>query len=455
MHSKNTRAWVMTSVSAVVLSATCMAWATPPDEGRPSPPDPSRPRNATPAVVMPAEMRIERIYEGWSAYPIGASATSAAIPENTVQMFRDTGFRDDLEPLDNVMTRGPGGVNDMSNDMEDAVSSIRWNLSPGIVVVFYEDENAKGEQLPLWGKGEMSHLHPWNFNDKASSWGWYYAGGAESVTTVLERAAIVYPTGTVIVSREVPVIPLASVNVYRDKNFRGPQVTLSGITAPPPNQLNSLPEGMKDDATSMRWNLPPGVVVMFHQDADGDKQRAAIWGNGEASDIDAWDFNDKISRWSWHYIGSRNVNVLGYAPPVVTEPARVAVITPAPVPQPRPETVTTVIATRPVGTYVDPLDLVGAAIAPNNAGFTVNDLVARKNPNGQGTFVYAPRVMGAPAERRAVWLVMDSNVYAINPLAQTLTPTFSTPLQVDDVIWVRTGFNRMNSEQEMVRIVFN
>jgi hypothetical protein len=54
----------------------------------------------------------------------------------------------------------------------------------------------------------------------------------------------------------------------------------------------------------MRWNLPEGVIVMFYQDANGKKQQVAVWGQAQLADLDAWDFNDKASRWSWAYIGS-------------------------------------------------------------------------------------------------------------------------------------------------------
>lgn len=438
---KSSWRWKGLTSSAAMALATTLAWAEPPDEGRPSPPDPTdRPRaTTTPPPPMPT---LERIYAGWSAYPIGASDTAAAIPENTIQLFRDTEFRDDLTPIANVTALTPGGAHDLPADMEDSVSSLRWNLSPGIVVVFYEDDGAKGEQLAIWGNGEMARLSRWNFNDKPSSWAWYYAGGAPTVTTVLERAAVVYPTGTVVIAREVPALTPGTIHLYRNVDFGGQHEVIADVMSQPHNTLTRLPSGLNDDVSSMRWNLPPGVVVMFYQDAQGEKQQAAIWGNGQVSDVDEWDFNDKISRWSWHYIGSREANVLGYVEPPAP---RVTVVTPpAPV----------VVTPAPAGAFIDPLDMVGAMLTPNPLGLTVKDLVARKNPNGEGTFVYAPRVMGAPPERRVVWLVLDGRVYAVNHAATVLTPTFPTPATIDDTVWARTGINRLNAEQEAVRIVF-
>lgn len=445
MKSKNSWPWAKATVSAMfaMVSATSVVWGEPPDEGQYAPPDPSNPRTSAPAPATAPTL--ERIHAGWAQHPLGASPTSAAIPENTIQFFKDTEFRDDLDPVANVLSMTPGGVHDLPGDMEDSVSSIRWNLSPGVIVVLYEDDGAKGEQLALWGKGEMDRLSRWNFNDKASSWAWYYAGGSQNVTTVLEQAAVVYPTGTVVFAREVPALTPGTIDLYRNDDFEGQHEVVADVMSQPANQLHRLPSGMNDSVSSMRWSLPPGVVVTFYQDAQGEKQQAAIWGNGQVRDVDEWDFNDKISRWMWNYIGSREVNVLGYVEPAA--PGRVTVVTPPPV---APVVVPPATGT----TLIDPLDLVGALLTPNPMGYTVNDLVARKNPNGQGVFVYAPRVLGAAPERRVVWLVLDGRAYSVNAAAATLTPSFATPAMVDDTVWARTGINRLNAEQESVRIVF-
>ena len=59
-----------------------------------------------------------------------------------------------------------------------------------------------------------------------------------------------------------------------------------------------------DSLTSMKWNLPAGVVVTLYEDADGKKDRVSIWGSGQIDSLDVWDFNDKVSRWSWAYVGT-------------------------------------------------------------------------------------------------------------------------------------------------------
>ena len=77
-----------------------------------------------------------------------------------------------------------------------------------------------------------------------------------------------------------------TINFYRNDNFEGQHEMIADVMSHPHNQLNRLPSGMNDAVSSMRWNLPPGVVVTFYQDAGGEKQQAAIWGNGQASDVD-------------------------------------------------------------------------------------------------------------------------------------------------------------------------
>ena len=77
-----------------------------------------------------------------------------------------------------------------------------------------------------------------------------------------------------------------------------------GYVQTPMGQLQNLPAELKDSMSSLQWNVPPGVVVVFYQDAGGLKQQAAIWGIGQFRNIDTWDFNDKVSRWAWYQLGS-------------------------------------------------------------------------------------------------------------------------------------------------------
>jgi hypothetical protein len=92
--------------------------------------------------------------------------------------------------------------------------------------------------------------------------------------------------------------------MHIDKNFRDDMQQVSPVTGQTPNARHELPANMRDKLTSMRWNLPDGVLVMLYQDANGKKQQIGLWGQGQVKDLDLFDFNDKASRWSWAYVGT-------------------------------------------------------------------------------------------------------------------------------------------------------
>jgi hypothetical protein len=352
-----------------------------------------------------------------------AIVTGVNVASDTIQLFRDANFEDEAV-LMNVSAAQPAGQShELPSGMEDSLSSLRWSLPAGVLVVMYEDDGSKGEQLALWGSGQIDALSTFDFDNKASQWAWYYVGAAREPSEVIVRGQAL-PVGSVTVT-----VPAAadSITLYKSKDFATNTVTVSPMSHAA-NTLHRLPEDLPDSLTSMRWNLPPGVVVMFHQDAQGDKQQVAIWGNGQVADLDVWDFNDKASRWAWHYIGSPDVEVVGYVPPSDT---KVVVVD------------------------KDAIDLVGRAMVPTELKVEVNDLVAKKNPVGEGTFVYVPRTEFSGVERHVIWIVMDGKAYALTGPAKLLTPTLTTPAQATDTEWADTGVNRLNAEQDAVKIVFD
>ena len=255
------------------------------------------------AVMSIALAQSDRLKSGYSDRPNGADALSIALPADTIQLYKDGNFKDDVKQIDGVVAKNENAKPlDLPGSLNDSLTSLRWNLPAGIVVVFYEDSGARGEQLVLWGSGQIESLAKFDFNDKASRWAWFYLGGTD---TKPARAMAV--EGLRPVNTEAPAINIMddTMQLHRDKNYKGTMGQISPVTATAPNGLQRLPEGQADSLTSLRWNLPPGVVVVFYQDAGGTKQQAAIFGRGQIDDVDLWDFNDKASRWSWHYIGAK------------------------------------------------------------------------------------------------------------------------------------------------------
>ncbi len=362
------------------------------------------------------------------------------VASDAIQMFRNSDF-DDEGVLMNVSARPAGQANELPGGMEDSLSSLRWSLPAGVLVVFYEDAGAKGEQFPIWGRGQVDRLSTFDFNDKASRWAWYYVGGAIDPSEVVlggELLPVGAVTGTAPTGAD-------TMQLFKSSNFEGNEVTISP-TAQAANALQRLPKDLPDSLTSMRWNLPPGVVVIFHQDAQGDKQQIPIWGSGQVTHLDIWDFNDKASRWAWHYIGSPEVEVLGYVPPEpVVEPT--VVITPGVVePAPAPPKVVVV--------EKDAIGMVAGGLKPIELRVEAKDLVATKNPVGEGTFVYVPRTNFNGVECHVVWLVLDDKAYALTGPAKLVTPSLATPTDMTESAWAKTGINRLNAEPEAVRIVF-
>jgi hypothetical protein len=401
---------------------------------KPIPPDPTEKPQVTKDRDVTTMTLEQRIFNGWAARPIGADELTATVPLSTLQMYQDAGFKDDMRAIDAVTSHAPGTAAKLDEPINDSLTSLRWNLPPGVVVVMYEDATGKGEQLALWGSGEVRTLSRYDFNDKASSWAWYYAGGAKDVSQEYQPAAIVFPNGTVVIASGTPQIAPATMLLYSNKGFEGDATPLTDVTMHPAGQLNKVPPGMNDKITSLRWNLPPGVVVTFYQDADGMKQQASVWGNGEVTNVDAWDMNDKISRWSWNYIGSREGDVLGYTPPGHT---------------------TIVVPAAPaVGVDHDAIDLVSKAMIENKLGVSANDLRAMKNPTGEGTFVFVPQTTFEGVQRRVVWIVVNDKAYALSGPAKMITPTLLTPADADEIIWSRTGLNQQHAEDDAAKIVF-
>jgi hypothetical protein len=363
-----------------------------------------------------------------------AIVDGATFVTDTIQFFRDPHFKHQTDLANVSVTQTAGQAHEMPSGLEDSVSSLRWSLPPGVLVMLYEDDGAKGEQLALWGIGQIDSLATFDFDNKASQWAWYYVGSAPHSSEVILRGAAV-PVGAVVVSSTTPV-PQSTLQMFKSKNFEANTVTLNPLTQAA-NTLHTLPEDLPDSLTSLRWNLPPGVVLMFHQDADGGKQQVALWGSGEIADLDVWDFNDKASRWAWHYVGSPEVEVVGYEPHTTTVVApgdkRIVVV----------EDVSK-----------DAIELVARDMTTNELQIKVNDLVAKKNPTGDGTFVYVPKTNFDGVERRVIWLVNGNRAYALTGAAKLVTPNIITPAEVGDEVWAKTGINRLHCEDDAAKIVF-
>jgi len=98
--------------------------------------------------------------------------------------------------------------------------------------------------------------------------------------------------------------------------------------------------------------------------------------------------------------------------------------------------------------------LVSASIESNKIDVTSNDLRAKKNPKGDGIFVYVPKTRYSGVERYVIWMVVDSKAFALNSPSKMVTPSLPWPRETDDVTWSKTGINKYNSASEAIEILF-
>ena len=71
----------------------------------------------------------------------------------------------------NQVHRFPDGIN-------DRISSAKWNLPAGVIVVFYEHElqhlqSQDYKQVAVWRGGCASRMAKFRLNDEVSGWAWF------------------------------------------------------------------------------------------------------------------------------------------------------------------------------------------------------------------------------------------------------------------------------------------
>jgi hypothetical protein len=89
----------------------------------------------------------------------------------------------------------------------------------------------------------------------------------------------------------------------------------------------------------------------------------------------------------------------------------------------------------------------------NNFRITERNLQTKKNPLGEGIFVYNPQTRFNGTERFFIWLVLDETAYALNGPSKTATPTLKWPREVAEEIWQKTGLG-ITATAKALDIVF-
>ena len=237
--------------------------------------------------------------DGYMARPPRTEDVSG-FPENTLSLWWDAGFggkKHQIHPVTQMPVGRPQDFPDQHflQNIRDDMSSLQWNLPPGVVVVFYEDSAEKGEQLIIWGKGQISELRSRDFNDKVSRWAWYYVGGADDPAA----SQVTLPVGANGLSSSMQ----NSVQLWQHTDYRGRIAPVTGVTNYAPRENHRIPERLGDKLSSVRWDLPPGVVVVLYQHRNGTGRHVGLWSRGEFPRLSRWDINDMVSSWAWFYVG--------------------------------------------------------------------------------------------------------------------------------------------------------
>ena len=266
----------------------------------------------------------ESVEAGRSLRPMGTEATEVPIPMNSVYFFENDGFRGNAIQADNLTLTAHEMLN-VAGPAADRMSSVRWNLPPGVVVTLHEHAEGKGDQMAIWGQGQAASMTPWDFNDKLSRWSWHNVGGV-SAANAAPVPLSPRPLGA---SPTVATLPTGVIEMYADRGLRGGLTTVGPIHGHAMGVRHNV-TGLADQLTSLRWNLPPGVVVVFYEDAFGPGEQLVIWGSGQYESVSQFDFNDKASKWAWYDLrgGSTARTSIQVVPANTT--TTTTVITPAP-----------------------------------------------------------------------------------------------------------------------------
>lgn len=101
------------------------------------------------------------------------------------------------------------------------------------------------------------------------------------------------------------------------------------------------------------------------------------------------------------------------------------------------------------------IQTVGQNIKDNKLGISESQLLTKKNPKGEGTFVYSDRVIFSGRKRYIFWLVIDNQAFPVNGDTKGfVTPNLPYPRETPESLWTRTGLDPLNPS-EAIYIVFD
>lgn len=240
-----------------------------------------------------------------AATPLALAWQADAPAEDSFRIFRDTDLEGKSVEVPQVTSVWASRMNDLDKHIRNKGKSLEWNLPRGVVVVLYDNTNSTGRQFPIWGKGSRSSLKSADFEKRAAGWAWVYVDGWEGSSAAIiaglsprplltEKSDKIIATNTLQFDRNA-----GAIEKNPDKMLK-----VEAVTDVPEGELQTLPDSMNNRASSMRWNLPAGVVVVLYDKADGTGRRMPLWGDGETPKLRS--MSDRISAWAWYNVAAED-----------------------------------------------------------------------------------------------------------------------------------------------------
>jgi hypothetical protein len=228
--------------------------------------------------------------------------SSVALGDDSYHAYRDTGFKGKDAIVRPVTGQLASRIHPMPEAVKRKMSSVKWNLPRGVVVVITDDQSGLGRQLPLWGIGEMTSLANTDIDERCESWYWAYVDGWDEAPTSVRSAYSARPIGA---TKSPAIADQNTLSLYKDIAVRnkGDKVQqITSVTDVPEGELQAITTELNNRVSSMRWNLPPGIIVVLYDIEDGTGRREVIWGNGDQ--LKMGPMNDRASAWAWYNIAA-------------------------------------------------------------------------------------------------------------------------------------------------------
>jgi hypothetical protein len=203
--------------------------------------------------------------------PIAVHLSNPLFPENTIVLYSDDDFKG--EEWKFTLDQFGSGVFRVDGNPKDKASSVRWRLPNDEIVRLIDNSDGSGDQISLFGEGQIPSLRQFSINDRISSMRREGVGGSSGASN--------------------------KVVLYWDDNFGGGQlpIEVSSLTPATLIRIDELPEGKgwNDKPSSVKCDLPPGTIVLLVEDVIGTGNHVVVHGKMELGSLNQVGLGDAIT----------------------------------------------------------------------------------------------------------------------------------------------------------------